>query len=215
MVLSIDRLGVAVPGSRIAREAAELLRDTGHNLLFQHSHRVYFWAALLGHREKLAYDPELLYVAAMFHDFGLTKGFQQSQLRFEVDGANAARDFLRSHGIAEADAQKTWAAIAFHTTPGIPEFLHAEASLLHVGAGLDVAGKHYTRFTDEELAAVTSAYPREETFKSDIVDMFYEGLKHRPASTFGTFNDDFLACKDPNFHRVDICSVIAASPWAH
>jgi hypothetical protein len=212
---SIFRLGVVIPDSRIAREAADLLRDTGHNLLFQHSHRVYFWAALLGKRENLAYDPELLYTAAMFHDLGLTERFHKSQLRFEVDGANAARDFLRSHGIAEADAQKTWAAIALHTTPGIPEFLHPEATLLHVGAGMDVAGRHYTQFTDEELEAVTNAYPREVTFKSDIVDTFYEGMKHRPASTFGTFNDDFLACRDPSFQRVDICSVIAASPWTH
>jgi hypothetical protein len=212
---AIERLGVVIPDSRIAREAAELLRDTGHQMLFRHSQRVYCWGALLGRREGLAFDPELLYTAAMFHDLGLTERFRKSQLRFEVDGANAARDFLRGHGIAEAEAQKAWMAIALHTTPGIPEFLHPEATLLHVGAGMDVAGRHYTQFSDEELQAVTDAFPRERTFKSDIVDAFYEGMKHRPASTIGTFNDDFLACRDPHFQRVDMCSMIAASPWAH
>ena len=84
--------GVSVPDSRIAREATELLRDASSDLLFQHSLRVYFWAALTGKRKNLTYDPELLYVGAMFHDFGLTAHYRASQLCFEVDGANAARD---------------------------------------------------------------------------------------------------------------------------
>ena len=91
--------GIAIPDSRLARKAAELIRDTESDLLFHHSARVYFWGSLLGRRRKLRFDPELLYVAAMFHDIGLTSRYRDSQLRFEVDGANSARDFLRSHGI--------------------------------------------------------------------------------------------------------------------
>jgi hypothetical protein len=208
-------LGIAIPDSRIAREAAQLVRDTASDLLFHHSTRVYYWGALTGRRKGLAYDPELLYAAAMFHDLGLTPRFRESQLRFEVDGADAARDFLRSHGILEADVGRVWAAIALHTTPGIPEFMHPEAALLHVGAGMDVAGRTYEEFTDEERAAVTAAHPRGSDFEHDVIEAFYEGLKHRPDSTFGTFNDDFLAYKDPTFQRGDLCSVIIHSPWAH
>ena len=206
--------GVRIPDSTIAREATQLLRDTGSELLFQHSMRVYCWAALIARRKDLAFDTELLYAGAMFHDLGLTPRFHGSALRFEVDGANAARDFLKSHGIPETDVHKVWTAIALHTTPGIPEFLHAEAALLHVGAGMDVAGRSYDQVTDEEREAVVAAYPRETAFKHDIIDTFYEALKDRPATTFGTFNDDFLACKDPHFQRVDMCSVILNSPWA-
>jgi hypothetical protein len=208
-------LGIAIPDSRIAREAAQLVRDTASDLLFHHSTRVYYWGALTGRRKGLAYDPELLYAAALFHDLGLTARFRESQLRFEVDGADAARDFLRSHGILEADVGRVWAAIALHTTPGIPEFMHPEAALLHVGAGMDVAGRTYEEFTDEERAAVTAAHPRGSDFEHDVIEAFYEGLKHRPDSTFGTFNDDFLAYKDPTFQRGDLCSVIIHSPWAH
>ncbi|MBB3595139.1 UTP:GlnB (protein PII) uridylyltransferase [Rhizobium sp. BK529] len=57
---------------------------------------------MTGKREGLTFDPELLYVAAMFHDFGLTKGYGESHRRFEVDGANAAREFLRGHGVSES-----------------------------------------------------------------------------------------------------------------
>ena len=151
----------------------------------------------------------------MFHDIGLTSKYQNSQLRFEVDGANAARDFLRSHGIGGADIEKVWNAIALHTTPGIPEHMHSEIALLQAGAGMDVAGRGFEQFTDEQCAAVVAAYPRESGFAHKMIDAFYQGMKHRPASTFGTFNDDFLAFKDPGFKRTDLCSIILCSPWEH
>ena len=67
-----------------------------------------------------ACDPELLYADAMFHDMGLTPQYASSDKRFEVASANAARNFLRSHGIAERDLETVWTAIALHTTPGVP-----------------------------------------------------------------------------------------------
>ncbi|MET0309242.1 MAG: HD domain-containing protein [Sphingomonas sp.] len=206
--------GIDVPDSRIAREATELLRDASSDLLFQHSLRVYFWGALIGNRKALKYDPELLYVGAMFHDFGLTARYRTSQLRFELDGANAARDFLKGHGLAEVEVERVWAAIALHTTPGIPHFMQPEIALLHGAAGMDVAGRGYSDFTSEEREAVISKYPREPDFESGIIDAFYEGLKHRPDSTFGTLNEGYLACRNPSFARGNICSVIQASPWA-
>jgi HD superfamily phosphodiesterase len=210
-----DILGVAIPDSKIAHEVTQLLRDTEDDLLFYHSTRVYFWAALTGKRQRLVFDPELLYTAAMFHDIGLTQAYATSQLRFEVDGANAAREFLRSHGISEADIQKVWGAIALHTTPGIPEYMDPEVALVQAGAGMDVAGRGYDQFSDEQRNAVLAAYPRNTHFKHDMIDAFYQGMKHRPDSTFGTFNDDFLAFKDPKFQRTDLCRIILGSRWEH
>lgn len=212
--MSIPKVpGLLIPDSQIAREATELLRDTGSELLFVHSMRVYAWGALAGARKGLTFDPELLYVGAMFHDLGLTERFRDSALRFEVDGANAARQFLRSHDIQEQSIDKVWSAIAFHTTPGIPQFMHSEAALLHLAAGMDVAGRAYDLFNDAERDAVTKAWPRERDFEHHMIDTFYEGLKHRPDTTFGTFNDDFLAFKDRTFRRGDMCSIMLHSSW--
>jgi putative nucleotidyltransferase with HDIG domain len=205
--------GVKIPDSKIAREATQLIRDTESDLLFHHSVRVYLWAALAGRRLELSFDPELLYTAAMFHDIGLTERYGTSQLRFEVDGANAARDFLRARGISQADIQTVWNAVALHTTPGIPEFMSPEIALVQAGAGMDVAGRGYDQFTDAQREAVLAAAPRQPDFKRAIIDAFYQGMKHRPASTFGTFNDDVLAFKDPNFQRIDMCSAILGSAW--
>lgn len=205
--------GIRIPDSKIARDLTRFIRDTESDLLFHHSVRVYFWGALTGQRTGLIFDPELLYAAAMFHDIGLTPRYEESRLRFEVDGANAARDFLRGHGIAESDIETVWNAIALHTTPGIPEFMRPEIALVQAGAGMDVAGRGYDRFTDAQREAVVTACPREADFKHGIIDAFYQGMKHRPDSTFGTFNDDVLAYKDPGFRRIDICSVILGSDW--
>lgn len=202
-----------IPKSALARAATELIRDTESDMLFAHSVRVYLWAAMSGKRRAMRFDPELLYIAAMFHDLGLTPQYKDSQLRFEIDGANAARDFLRSHGIAEAEVDRVWLAIALHTTPGIPEHMHPEIALVQSGAGMDVAGRGFDDFTQAQREAVISAYPRGRTFGTRMIDAFYEGMAHRPASTFGTFNDDFLAFKDPTFERVDLCRIILSSKW--
>src|SRR5689334_12484399 len=187
-----DILGVKIPDSALARDITQLIRDTESEMLFQHSRRVYLWGAMIGRRRGLNFDPELLYAAAMFHDIGITPHYHGSQLRFEVDGANAARDFLRGQGIAESDIEKVWLAVALHTTPGIPEHMHPEAALVQAGAGMDMAGRGFETFTEEERAAVSAAWPHGEAFGRRVIDAFYEGLKHRPGSTFGSFNDDFL-----------------------
>ena len=205
--------GVRVPDSKIAREVTQLIRDTESDLLFHHSVRVYFWGALTGSRTGLSFDPELLYTAAMFHDIGLSAPYENSQLRFEVDGANAARDFLRGHGISERDIETVWNAVALHTTPSIPQYMRPEIALVQAGAGMDVAGRGYDQFTDAQREAVIAAFPREDNFKHGIINAFYLGMKHRPDSTFGTFNDDVLAFKEPNFRRIDMCSIILASNW--
>jgi HD domain len=206
--------GITIPDSKMARDLMELIRSTESDLLFHHSTRVYWFGALTGQRKGLTYDPELLYAGAMFHDIGLTEAFRSSQLRFEVDGANAARDFLRSYGIPAASIETVWTAIALHTTPGIPLQMKPEIALVTAGVEMDVLGLAYNEFTAEQRQAILAAHPRGTSFKKNIIDAFYEGMKHRPDSTFGTVNDDVLALKDPHFRRTDFCQVISGSAWA-
>ena len=113
-------------------------------------------------------DLELLYVGAMFHDLGLTEQYRTSSLRFEVDGANAAREFLLQHGVDAADARKVWLGIALHTTPGVPEFLEPETALVTAGVETDVIGIDREELSPEAIAAVTAAHPRPD-FKNRIL----------------------------------------------
>src|ERR1700729_4288943 len=106
VTVTLDR--VTIPDSKLAREITELVKDTESELLFHHSSRVYYWGALAGKRRGLKFDRELLYTGAMFHDMGLTPAHSSVNERFEVDSANTARDFLRSHGIAQVDIDTVW-----------------------------------------------------------------------------------------------------------
>jgi hypothetical protein len=211
--IDIDLAGIRIPDSKLAREITELVRDTEPALLFHHSSRVYYWAALAGQRRGLRFDPELLYAGAMFHDMGLTHQHSSADERFEVDGANVARDFLRGHGITQRDIDTVWTAIALHTTPGIPQHMHPVVALVTAGVEMDVLGIDYSRYSDAEREAVVRAHPRTPHFKEDIIQAFYDGIKHKPETTFGNVKADVLADKDASFRRGNFCSVIRASAW--
>jgi hypothetical protein len=204
---------VKIPESKLAREVTELVRDTESPLLFNHSTRVYYFGALAGAKRGLKFDPELLYIGAMFHDMGLTPRYSSKADRFEVDGANSARAFLRQHNISEKDIDTVWTAIALHTTPGIPQYMHPVIALVTAGVEMDVLGIGYSDFAEADREAVVRAYPRSAYFKEDIIRAFYDGIRHKPQTTFGNVKGDVLADKDSSFQRENFCSVIRRSAW--
>jgi hypothetical protein len=206
--------GISIPDSKLGRAITEFVRDTETELLFNHSSRVYLFGALAGQERGLVFDRELLYAAAMFHDVGLMPSHSSPNLRFEVDGANAARDFLTSHGVDPSDIEKVWTGIALHTTPGVPEFMHPVIALTTAGVEMDVLGLTYNQYSDAEREAVVAAFPRTAQFKEDIIHAFYDGIKHKPDTTFGNVKADVIADKEPHFHRGNFCSVIRCSHWA-
>jgi hypothetical protein len=207
----IERIGI--PDSKLCKEITELVRDTESELLFNHSSRVYNFGALTGLRRGQQFDRELLYAGAMFHDMGLTRQHSSQTERFEVDGANTARDFLKAHNIAQSDIDLVWTAIALHTTPDIPVHMHPVIALVTAGVEMDVLGIAYEEFPDAQREAVVASYPRTPHFKEDIIQTFYDGIKHKPNTTFGNVKADVLADKDPHFHRGNFCSVIRGSRW--
>jgi hypothetical protein len=205
--------GIGIPDSKLCNEVTELVRDTESELLFNHSSRVYYFGALTGLRRGLKFNRELLYAGAMFHDMGLTRRHSSQTERFEVDGANAARDFLRGRSIAQSEIDLVWTAIALHTTPGIPVHMHPVIALVTAGVEMDVLGIAYDAFPDAQREAVVAAYPRTPHFKEDIIQTFYDAIKHKPDTTFGNVKADVLADKEPHFHRGNFCSVIRGSCW--
>jgi HD domain len=203
---------IVIPDTPLVREITDYIRGAEDDLLFNHSRRVFLFGALQGRRRGLTPDLELLYAGAMFHDLGLTERYRTSQVRFEVDSANAAREFLLERGVDKNDAEKVWLGIALHTTPGIPEFLGAEIALVTAGVETDVLGIERDELSSEALAAVTAAHPR-PNFKRDILAAFNDGMKHRPHSTFGTVNDDVLAHFDATFTRENFVDIILNNTW--
>ena len=204
--------GVTIPDTVVVKAATELVLDADDDLLFHHSRRVYLWGMLKSRRRGRSPDPELAYVGAMFHDLGLTPKYRTRHQRFEVDGADMAEQFLLDQGYSSAEARMVWLSIALHTTPGIPEHLEPEIHVVTLGVETDVLGQHLYEITAEQREAVTAAHPRPD-FKNRIQRAFYDGMRDRPETTFGTMNDDVLAHFDPDFRREDFVGIITRSGW--
>ncbi|MFI8878513.1 HD domain-containing protein [Streptomyces sp. NPDC055243] len=205
--------GVSVPDTKLAAAATELVRDTTNELIYHHSRRVFWFGSLQGARRGLGFDPELLYIGAMFHDLGLGERFRDSGRRFEVDSAEEARDFLHGHGVPEDSVRRVWTAIALHTTPGIPEFMEPEVALVTAGVEYDVLGIGYDDLTAEDRAEITALHPRPD-FKRRILAAFTEGIAPKPETTFGNVKADILEHFVPGYTRGDFVEVIQNSPWA-
>src|SRR5215471_60195 len=200
-----DISGIKIPDSKIAREAAELVRQHESELLFNHSVRVFVFGAMKGVRQNLKFDSELLYVASLFHDLGLVDHYHTATKRFEVDGADAAREFLRSHGIAEPKADLVWEAIALHTTPGIPQYMRPEIALTNAGVLVDVVGIGFDEYTPQQRDQVVGAFPRGDNFKTDFIKAQTCSALKKPVTTFGTINFDYIQEHDPLFRRPTAC----------
>lgn len=204
--------GIAIPDSKLAKEATELVREFASELIYDHSRRVYIFGALRGEQDGVSYDPELLYVGAMFHDLGLTEKYRRTDQRFEIDGADEARRFLKAHGVSDDDADTVWTAIALHTTPEIPLHMAAEVALVTRGVEHDVLGLGFDTITEEERAEIVKAHPRPD-FKNRILEAFTNGIKDRPETTFGNVKADILEHFVPGFERGDFVEVIRGNKW--
>jgi hypothetical protein len=210
--MSASSSALVIPDSSLANEAAAILREYSTDLLLNHSMRVYLFAAEQGRQQHLRFDPELLYIAASFHDLGLTKKFSSPNDRFEVDGANAARQFLSAHHVPEHQIRIVWEAIALHTTPGITQYMDPEVALLYSGVGLDVLGRGLEQFPAELREKIVAQYPR-RNFKEEFLKAYFAGFAHKPATTYGTVNAAICERFIPGFKNVNACELMAGSPF--
>lgn len=204
--------GVQIPDSALAREATELIRDTTNELIYHHSRRVFLFGSMQARRLLVTPDPELLYVAALFHDTGLVAPYRGVHQRFEMDSADAAKAFLAAHGYSGNEADTVWTAIALHTTPEVPYKLDPVIAATTAGVETDVLGIRLEAISASERDAVTAVHPR-PNFKNEILQAFADGFSDRPDTTFGTVNADVLEHFVPGFHRIDFVDVIKNSAW--
>ncbi|WP_408516524.1 HD domain-containing protein [Paraburkholderia madseniana] len=205
--------GVPIPRSPMAVAAADAALACLPDVLVGHAARVFVFASLTLEREGLACDPGTLYVAAMFAGVGLSSAFGHSQLRYEVDSANAAREFLRRYGASAAEMNDVWHAIALHMTPGIPVHMSPLARGLSEAVRTDLLAENLNACTQTQRDEILQAYPRDSGFKERIIDAIGRGIAHRPASTFGTVSADVLERIDPEYCRVNFCGLILGAQW--
>lgn len=204
--------GITIPDTELVHVATELVREAAEDHVFHHSRRVFLWGMLKAQHRGLTVDPELAYVGGLFHDLGLTQKYRTTTQRFEIDGADVAAKFLIDHGRSASDARKVWLAIALHTTPEIPLRMSPDVAVVTLGVETDVLGFDLDEVSEGAREAVVAAHPRPD-FKNRILQSFNSGMEQRPATTFGTMNDDVLAHFDPSFQRENFVSIIQNNAW--
>lgn len=204
--------GVAIPQTPTAVEATRVVRETTSPLVFDHSVRVFLFASMHAHAQGLDADPELLYLAALFHDTGLATPYSDVEQRFELDGADHARAFMLAHGYDARSAETVWTAIALHTTPGIPPRLGPEIAATSRGVLTDAVGVGLESLDPARVEEVLAVHPRGD-FKAEFLRAFVDGLAYRPDTTYGTVNADVLEHFVPGFRRTSMVERVTGSPW--
>ena len=205
--------GVGVPQGALARNAREVAGALLPGVLDGHAQRVFIFAALKARRGEVTCNTERLYVASMFINVGLTEAYRDSQRRYEVDSADAARQFLTSQGVPARSSAEVWQAIALHTSQGIADYASSLAALLAAGVRTDLFGEDMGALAHETEAEILQTYPRGERFKEQFIHAVGRGLAHRPRSTFGTVSADVLERLDPNYRRINYCGLILGAKW--
>jgi len=181
--------GVSMPDTPLISRAIEFARERSEPYLFNHVMRSWLFAALIAQRKQTAHDSEVLAVTTILHDLGLAEAFK-GPLRFEVEGANAARTFARNEGIDERRAQLIWDGVALNSTVSIALFKEPEIALATMGIGLDWGGFGYDSLTETDVAGIVEAFPRlgmKERFTKAVCRI----VETRPETTYDNFARDF------------------------
>lgn len=158
MALDVDAL--LAPPSPVGARALEVVRAWSTPALANHCLRSWAWASLLAERDGLTVDRELLFVAAMLHDLGVTPSFDAHTVPFEDAGGAVASVFARGAGWDPERSRRVGEVIERHMWTSVDPELDAEGHLLEVATSLDVSGAGFERWREDDLRAVTAAVPR-------------------------------------------------------
>ena len=181
--------GITVVDTPLVTRAMELAQAYSEPYLFNHAVRSWLFAVRLGQLQGISHDAEVVAVASLLHDLGLTSSVTGSK-RFEIEGADAARAFAREQGLDDRRVQLIWDTVALNSTPSIALHKEAEVALSTAGIGLDYGGPQYDRIPRDEMKSVLAAFPRLE-MKKRFTDSVCRIINTKPETTYDNFARDF------------------------
>jgi len=203
--------GVSVPDTPLITRAIEFARERSELYLFNHVMRSWLFAALFAQRKQAGHDAEVLAVTTILHDIGLAESFD-GPLRFEVEGANAARNFARKEGMDDRRTQLIWDGVALNSTPSIALYKEPEIALATLGIGLDWGGFGYEALTDAEIASILEVFPR-LGMKQQFTHAVCRIVETRPTTTYDNFARDFGERFVPGYKPVSTVDFLLSSPF--
>jgi hypothetical protein len=201
--------GISAPDSHLTRKAVEFVEQVHTSPLRNHVHRTWWFAEFIGKKREMKYDRELVFVASLLHDLGLSDAHAADK-RFEVDGADAAGRFLHSHDYPKEKIALVWDAIALHALADIADRREPEVALVHFGAHVDVMGLRIDEISPMFIDNTLALYPR-FGFKKAFEDALAEIARKKPHTAIGTGLADIgrrHALEIPN-----VCDLIRGAPF--
>ena len=208
----MDFAGIKVPDTALVRDAIDLSRSLLEPFLFNHVMRSWLFGILLSEAAEVAPDAELLAVAAILHDLGLTERYT-AENRFEVDGANAAREFMKDRGISAPQTQVVCDAIALHTTPTLALHKEREVVMTHSGIAVDVLGAGLDRIPQEKQRAILTAFPR-LAFKDEFKGCLCNVVRQKPMAAVDNILRDFGIRYVEGFTPRNFADLVAGVPFS-
>ena len=203
--------GVSVPDTPLISRAIDYAREQSEPYLFNHVMRSWLFAVTLAQLNHTAHDSEVLAVTTVLHDLGLAEGFK-GPLRFEVEGANAARAFARREGLDDRRLQLIWDGVALNSTPSIALYKETEIALATMGIGLDWGGWGYDALTEAQVGTIVESFPRlnmKEKFTRAVCGI----VETRPATTYDNFARDFGERFVPGYKPMSTVDYLLNAPF--
>jgi HD domain len=204
--------GIKVPDTALVRDAIDLSRSLLEPFLFNHVMRSWLFGISLSEAAEVTPDAELLAVAAILHDLGLTERYN-AENRFEVDGANAAREFMKDRGMSAPQTQVVWDAIALHTTPTLALHKEPEVVMTHSGIAVDVLGAGLDRIPQEKQQAILTAFPR-LAFKDEFKGCLCNVVRQKPMTAIDNILRDFGIRYVEGFTPPNFADLVAGAPFS-
>ncbi|MET0231106.1 MAG: HD domain-containing protein [Rhodanobacteraceae bacterium] len=203
--------GIDVPDTELVSRAIEHAKTNSEPWLFNHVMRSWLFAEALAQRSGAHHDAEVLAISTLLHDLGLTEAFA-GPLRFEVEGANAARAFARREGVDDRRAQLIWDSVALNSTPSICLHKEIEAAMCVGGVGLDWGGWGYETLAKDRIAEILAAFPRLE-MKQRFTRAVCHLAQTRPETTYDNFARDFGERFVPGYKPVSMVDLLLSAPF--
>jgi hypothetical protein len=174
-----DLLPAETPAGRAAEE---VVREFSSPALVNHCFRSYLWAASHARVHGIAYDEELLYVAALLHDIGLVEAFDNHTVPFEDAGGNVAWVFGAGAGWPPDRRRRAHEVIVRHMWDEVDVGADPEGHLLELATGLDISGRNAEAWPADLRREVLDAYPRLD-LAVEFTACFQDQARRKPGTT--------------------------------
>ena len=203
--------GVIEPDSPLITQALEYAQRLYEPYLFNHAMRSWLFAETIGRMMGIDYDHEVVAIGTILHDIGLTAGVSGPN-RFEVNGADAARSFIKGEGLSDRRAQLIWDLVALNSTPSLALHKEPEVAVGTMGIGLDYGGFGFELIPSADIAEILRAFPR-LSMKAKFAETCCRLVSAKPETSSDNFLRDFGERFVPGYKPVSTVDLLMNAPF--